>query len=274
MLQSPYGRVALVTGATSGIGLDIATRLAAEGLRVYGTSRRPMAAPPTFEWLPADITSDASVRDCVDEILSREGRIDILVNCAGAGICGSIEETPIADARFQLDVCFFGALRMIQAVLPGMRERGVGLIVNIGSVAGIFPIPFQGFYSSAKFALDAMTETLRMELTLYPLVNATLIEPGDIKTGFTADRRYCPAPENSAYRNRYQKAVAQMEKDELGGMSPAAVTACVLRAIRSKNPPVRITVGFTYKLFTFLKRLLPARLVESILVAMYPGRKE
>lgn len=272
--KNRYGKIALVTGASSGIGYDIAKTLQENGFTVYGVSRRakdPDALP--FNWMHMDVCDADSVKAVVDEIEGREGSIDILVNAAGTGICGSVEESTEETTRLQMETNFFGVLRLITHVLPGMRERGKGLIINIGSVAGIFAIPFQSLYSSSKFALEGLTEALRIELAPYKNVNACLVEPGDVKTGFTAARVYVNKPEDSPYNRRYAKAVRQMEKDEENGLPPSSVTRLALIMIKRKKPPVRKVTGVQYKVLVFLKRLLPSRLVEWLLNLMYPGNK-
>lgn len=272
--KNKYGKVVLVTGASSGIGYDIASRLSELGFTVYGVSRKakdPDALP--FRWMHMDVCSEESVRATVKDITDAEGTIDILINAAGNGICGSVEESTEELAFMQMNTNYFGTLRLITAVLPGMRERGRGLIVNIGSVAGLFPIPFQSHYSSSKYAIEALTESLRIELAPYKNVNACLVEPGDVKTGFTAARVYVKTPEESPYGKRFARAVKQMEKDEENGLPPSAVTRLVLVMIKRKHPPVRKVAGFAYKLLVFIRRLFPSGLIEWILNLMYPGNK-
>lgn len=269
-----YGSVVLITGASSGIGFDIARFLSENGFRVYGASRNakdPDSMP--FEWVSMDVCDTDSVNCGVNHVLESEGRIDILINVAGIGVCGSIEESTAKDALLQMDTNYLGTLRLINAVLPGMRERECGLIINIGSVGGIFSVPFQTLYSSSKAALHLLTEGLRMELAPYPGLNAALVAPGDVKTGFTATRRYVKKPEDSPYGRRYEKAVRQMELDETNGLKPCAVTCVVVNIIRRKRPPVCRIVGFKYRCFVFLKRLLPSAAVEALITAMYPGKK-
>ncbi len=273
MFKNPYGNVALVTGASSGIGYETAHALGVLGFTVYGASRRGGESVSCGEgsvtMLQMDVTDERSVQSAVGSILEKEGRIDILVNCAGTGIAGAVEDCSGAEALRQMDVNYAGALRCIGAVLKNMRERENGLIVNIGSVGGIFSIPFQTLYSSSKYALEALTEGLRVELRPWG-VKAALVEPGDVKTGFTAARVYAEKCKETAYGTRFTQAVKQMEHDEENGLPPNSVVKVVLRTIRSKNPPVRRTVGAIYKIFVFLKRLLPSRAVEALLETMYP----
>ena len=180
-------RVALVTGASAGIGASCAAFLAAKGYRVYGGARSAVMAEGV-EPLILDVTDDVSVARAIETILARESRLDVLVNNAGFGIAGAIEDTSIEEAREQFEVNFFGVLRMCRAVLPVMRRQKSGYIVNIGSIGGLIAIPFQGFYSATKFALEGFSESLRMEVRPFG-IQVVLIEPGDHRTAFTQNRR-------------------------------------------------------------------------------------
>lgn len=275
--MNPYGNIVLLTGASSGIGNATAKLLAKEGFSVYGLSRRgegrtEFTGGGFLQMLAADLTDEGSVNAAVSHVLDIEKRVDVLINCAGNGVCGPVEECGPEDALLQLDVNYLGVIRMLNAVLPGMRERRNGLVINIGSVGGIFAIPFQSLYSSSKFAIEALTECLRIELLPYG-VRAALVEPGDIKTGFTGSRVYAGNARNSSYGDKFAAAIAQMEHDETHGMDPAEVAKVIYSVIKRKNPPVRVVVGFTYKLLVFLKRVLPSRLIEKILTLMYPNSK-
>ena len=185
-MNSTEARVALVTGASSGIGLAAANALLDAGYTVYGLSRHPFPGA-RHTHLVADVTDEAQVRAAVDAVLAREGRIDLLVNNAGFGISGAVEFTDYAAARRQFDVNLFGTLHCIRAVAPHMRARHGGTILNGGSVAGAIPIPFQAFYSAAKAAVASVTMALQNELRPFS-VNVCALLPGDVRTGFTAAR--------------------------------------------------------------------------------------
>ena len=273
-MKNPYGNVVFLTGASSGIGAKTAEMLAEKGFYVYGASRRGgenklFESGGFINMLKMDVTSTESVEEAVKKVLSEQERIDILINCAGIGISGAVEDCTGEDGLEQMNTNYAGVLRTIRAVLPSMRERRNGLIINIGSVGGIFSIPFQTLYSSSKYAVEALTEGLRIELKPFS-VKASLIEPGDVKTGFTAARRFTKASETSAYGDEFRHAIAQMEHDEQNGADPSLIVKAIIKTIRSKNPPVRRIPGLMYKVFVFLKRILPARTVEWILTLMYP----
>ncbi|HXE12733.1 MAG TPA: SDR family NAD(P)-dependent oxidoreductase [Bryobacteraceae bacterium] len=267
-------RVVLVTGASSGIGETCARFLSQRGHRVYGVSRRAAGASNAGDngviHLSMDITRDVSVKQAVGFLLQREGRIDIVVNSAGIGIAGAIEETSIEEARTQLEVNFFGVLRICRAVLPAMRERGSGYIVNIGSIGGLIAIPYQGLYSASKFALEGLSESLRMEVKDFG-IRVVIVEPGDHKTSFTENRR--PTDEssgNSPYRDRFHRAVARMAADEQSNPGPERVARLVYKIVTTANPRFRYTVGpASQRAAVLLKRIAPYSLVEKVMRGHY-----
>jgi NAD(P)-dependent dehydrogenase (short-subunit alcohol dehydrogenase family) len=262
-------RVVLVTGASSGIGRACAELLAGRGYRVYGASRRP-AASSLVESISMDIRDDASARDAVAGVMAREGRIDILVNSAGIAIAGAVEDTSIEEARDQFDVNFHGVLRMCRAVLPGMREQRAGCIVNIGSIGGLVAIPYQGLYSASKFALEGLSESLRMEVSRFG-VNVVLIEPGDHRTGLTANRRRtAESGSNPAYRDRFLRAAERMAADEQNGPEPEAVARLLLRVVKKARPRLRYATGpVPERAVIWLKRLLPYSVIEKVMDYYY-----
>jgi short-subunit dehydrogenase len=272
--------VVLVTGASSGIGKAIAERLANLGCKVYGTSRNAENGKIVFsgsesvngskgfvKLIRLDVCDKTSVEEAVQYVLDTEGRIDILVNNAGFGASGPIEETSAEEAYSQFNTNFFGMHRMCRKVLPVMRNQGKGLIINIGSVAGLFAIPYQSMYSASKYAMEAYTEALRMEVKDFG-IRAVVIEPGDTKTGFTENRYFSQESKESVYK-KSKASIEKMMKDEINGGSPEEIAKVVEKLLYKRNPPVRVTVGLIYKIFVFLKRILPSRLVEYILEKMY-----
>jgi NAD(P)-dependent dehydrogenase (short-subunit alcohol dehydrogenase family) len=182
----PHKRVAVVTGASSGIGEAIAGKLAGAGFRVFGASRRtPANSQSGIEHLTIDVGDDGSVRAGVDTILLKAGRIDVLVNNAGYLCAGAVEEISLADANAQFETNYFGVVRMSVAVLPGMRERNRGHIITVSSLAGLVPVPFWGHYNASKFAVEGLMETLRHEVRPFG-IQIAMVEPGSIRTAFYA----------------------------------------------------------------------------------------
>ncbi len=262
-------RVVLVTGASSGIGRACAEFLAGRGYRVYGASRAPVPHA-LFESLAMDVRDESQVRAAVDGLMEREGRLDVVVNNAGIALAGAVEDTSIEEARHQFDVNFFGALRVCRAVLPILRSQRSGYLVNIGSIGGLVAIPYQGLYSASKFALEGLSESLRMEVRQFG-IHVVLIEPGDHRTGLTGNRRGTAASEsNPAYRDRFGRAVERMAADEQGGPAPDAVARLLHRIVNRSRPRLRYTVGpAPERAAVWLKRLLPYEAVERIMHAYY-----
>ncbi|MEQ8201078.1 MAG: SDR family oxidoreductase [Syntrophomonadaceae bacterium] len=277
-MEKIYGDVILVTGASSGIGLAIARALSGQGYKVYGTSRNPgedEGAAPRFNaaggfinMIKLDVCSDESVDQAIKQVEDQEGRLDILINCAGFALAGAVEDTTPEEALKEFNTNFFGVHRMCRRAAPIMRRQGAGLIINIGSLAGLITVPFQTFYSASKYALEALSEGLRMELKPFG-VKVVLVDPGDTSTGFTANRVFTEASSDSIYKNAFERSVGRMIKDEQGGPPPDAIARAVLRIVASPDPPVRVVVGTANRGLVLLKRLLPDRAVESAVSKLY-----
>jgi NAD(P)-dependent dehydrogenase (short-subunit alcohol dehydrogenase family) len=268
--MADHSKVVLITGTSSGIGLACARHLAERGFRVFGTRRRPEGAPASFQELAMDVNDDASVLHAIEAIHQQAGRIDVLVNNAGLGYAGAIEDTSIHEARAQLETNFFGTLRLCQAVLPRMRAQGGGRIINISSIGGLIALPFQGMYCASKFAVEGMTEALRMEVRPFG-IEVSLVEPGDFRTEFTRHRiRVKASGQGSSYAEQMQVSLGIMERDEQRGPSPVAVAKLIEKIIEAKNPRLRYSVGmFPQRLAISLRRLLPAWLFERIIASTY-----
>jgi len=265
-----FSPVALVTGASSGIGQCCATLLAEKGYRVYGASRRAIATNGGILPLPMDVTVDNSVRAACYTLLEHEGRLDVLINSAGMGVAGALEDTTPDEAREQFEVNLFGVLRVCRAVLPTMRRQRSGYIINIGSIGGLIAIPYQGIYSSSKFALEGLTECLRMEVKPFG-IQVILVEPGDHQTAFTKNRRVSAgSSENSTYWPAFTRAVVRMAADEQTGPSPKGVAQLVYKIIRKQNPRLRYTAGpSVQRAAVWVKRLGPNALVQKIVTTYY-----
>jgi len=278
-MRRVYGDVVLITGASSGIGKTIAEKLARLGYKVYGTSRKqqPLDGKNSaegngsgfFRFIQLDVCNEESVKNAVEYVLEREGTIDILINNAGFGIAGSVEDTSTEEAQKQFDTNFFGVHRMLRHVLPVMRKNQKGIIINISSVAGVFPIPFQSMYSASKFALESMSEALRLEVKPFG-IKVVLVEPGDTRTEFTSRRQIAAAAdEYSVYKESFTRSLNTMIKDETNGPEPDVVAKVVIKVLQRKSPPIRVAVGAPYKVLVLLKRFVPARLAEYIIGRLY-----
>jgi NAD(P)-dependent dehydrogenase (short-subunit alcohol dehydrogenase family) len=265
----PGPKVVLITGAASGIGRACADRLAARGHIVYGGDRQPVEYSRAIRPVSMDVNDDVSVQSAVALILEEQGRIDVAVNNAGFGIAGAIEDSSMEESRAQLETNFFGPLRVTRAVLPAMRAQGSGLVVNVASIGGLIALPFQGLYSASKFALEGLSEALRMEVKPFG-IDVVLLEPADCRTGFTASRRQVAAAATSAYRAEFSGSLAVIEADENHGADPRVVARRLEQVINSPHPRLRYMAGApTERLAVLLKRLLPHRWFEPIITGHY-----
>ena len=258
-------KIALVTGASSGIGEATAERLAAAGYAVYGTSRRSAPAgraPRSFTMLALDVTSDASVAAAVAEIVRRDGRIDLLVNNAGFGVApAGAEESSIDQAQSIFDTNFFGLVRMTRAVLPHMRRQGSGRIINIGSVLGFLPMPYGALYSATKHAVEGYSESLDHELRTRG-IRVVVIEPAYTKTQFDANFLE-PDAKLDEYRE-IRAALGKTLKEVMAAADPPGVVAdVVLEAASAARPKLRYTAGGLASRLRLLRRFAPASLIDT-----------
>ncbi len=264
-------KVVLITGGSSGIGKSIGIYLSEKGYQVYGTTRDPKnhAGFNAFELIQLQVKSPESALSAIEEVISREERLDVLINNAGVGITGPIEETPHEEILNVFDTNFHGPLHMMKAVLPQMRKQGGGLIINITSIAGYMGLPFRGYYSASKGALGLITEALRMETKKFG-VSITNIAPGDFATNIAAGRYHAPVIKGSPYEQEYGKSLELINEHVSAGGDPQQVAKMVYRVIQKKNPKVHYLVGaFTQKLSIVLKKILPSKVYERLLLNHY-----
>lgn len=257
--------VIVITGASRGIGLAAAQLFAQRGDIVYDLSRHGCSFD-AVRHVDCDVTSQEDVCQALDRIVHHEKRIDCLICNAGYGIAGAVEFTAVDDARRQFDVNFFGAFMVAQSVVPVMRRQGSGTILFTSSVAAVFPIPYQAFYSASKLAINALAMALRSEVSSFG-IHVTSLMLGDVCTGFT-EARQTNLQGIDIYRNM-QHAIGVMEYDETNGMTPQYVAKRMYKVAHKRNPAPLYTVGVLYRIFVFLDRLLPKRFSHWIVARMY-----
>lgn len=271
--------VILVTGATSGFGKASALYLAGLGHKVYGFGRSvaetTREAGGNLTMIKMDVDDMASVLKATDEVISAEGRIDVLVAAAGLGISGSVEDVSIAEAKALFETNFFGAMRTAKAVVPHMRKGKSGLIIFVSSIAGLVGLPFQGLYSASKFALEGMAEAMSIELKPFG-VDVVIIEPGDFATEFTANRVKATAAlsADSVYKKTFDLAMANIEKDETTGYKADVFASAISKIVHARKRKLRYMVGSPLqKSAVGLKKLLPSRLYEKLMGWYYTSKR-
>ncbi len=264
-------QVVLITGASSGLGKAIGIFLTNKGFKVYGTSRSPskLSDFTVFELLQLDVNNNDTIKQAVATVLEKENRLDILINNAGIGITGPIEDTPEAEIKKAFDTNFYGPLRVANAVLPQMRKQGKGLIINVTSIAGYMGLPYRGFYSAVKAALITLTEALSSEVKQFGITVAD-VAPGDFKSNIAAGRYHTPVFENSAYKEAYTKVLKQIDEEVDTGMDVQVMVNEVYKVIQSKKPKLHYKAGaFMQKFSIVLKFLLPSRTYEKLILNHY-----
>ena len=261
--------VVLITGISSGFGLETARLLAEEGHIVYGTVRRDVEPLPKVHYLKVDVRDHEVVKNAVKQVADQEGRIDVLVNNAGMGIGGPLEFATEAEIKEQMDTNFMGLVHFATAVLPYMRTQGSGKIIALSSIGGLMGLPFQGFYSASKFAIEGYCEALRLETKQFG-VKVVVVRPGDFATGFTGSRKKTVDAEASQIYTSYAESMTKVEHDETGGLKPQVLARKISQIIQKKNPRYGYVVAsLEQRLSVFLKRVLPARWFASILGGYY-----
>jgi short-subunit dehydrogenase len=264
-------KVIFITGGSSGIGRAIGEFLTDKGFVVYGTSRNPdrFSEDLKFQLLKMDVGDAKSVRTAISEVIQKENRLDVVINNAGVGITGPIEETPDSEIHKAFDTNVYGPIRVIKAALPQMRSQSSGLIINITSIAGYMGLPYRGIYSATKSALEITTEAIRMEVRQFG-IEMTNVAPGDFATNIAAGRYHAPELENSPYRKSYGATLKMMNEHVDAGEDPVQMAEKIYRIINTSKPKVRYKVGaFLQKFSIILKRVLPQRMYERMLMNHY-----
>ena len=263
-------KVVLITGGSSGIGKSIGEYLQQKGMTVYGTSRNPENVTNSlFPLLALDVRDTNTIAKAIAEVVAQEGRIDVLINNAGVGITGPIEEIPIQEIKNHFDTNFYGPIAVIQAVLPQMRKQQSGLIINITSIAGYMGLPYRGIYSASKGALEILTEALRMETKSFGIA-ITNVAPGDFATNIAASRYHAPIIKGSPYETVYDTILKEMNSHVDAGGNPNQMATAIFKIINTKNPKIHYKVGaFMQKFSIILKRILPDKMYEKMLMKHY-----
>jgi NAD(P)-dependent dehydrogenase (short-subunit alcohol dehydrogenase family) len=263
-------KVVFITGISSGFGKKTAELLAAKGHIVYGTVRRETESILNVNILKMDLTDHLSIKQAVGTVLQKEGRIDILINNAGVHTGGAIETSPIENIRLQMDTNVMGMVYMLKEVLPAMRQQRAGTIINFSSIGGLMGLPFQGFYSASKFAIEGLSEALRMEVKPFN-IKVVVINPGDFHTNNTANRRnFLTRAANDPYAEQFAKSLAIIEKDENGGWPPEVLAKKLVKIVESNKPCQRYVIATAeQKLAVVLKKILPSSWFMKILAPHY-----
>lgn len=263
-------KVIFITGASSGIGKAIGEYLTNKNYRVFGTSRNPQRINDSkFPLVKMDVNDNDSIQAAISEVIFKTERIDVLINNAGVGITGPIEETPSAEIENAFNTNLFGPINVIKAVLPQMRKQGGGHILNITSIAGYMGLPYRGIYSATKAALEITIEAMRME-TLQFGIQMTNVAPGDFATNIAAGRYHAPVLDNSPYKKAYSNTLKLMDEHVESGEDPLKMAKVVHQIIETKNPKIHYKVGAPMQKFSIvLKRILPDKVYENLLLNHY-----
>lgn len=260
-------KVVLITGGSSGIGKAIGVYLIEKGYKVYGTTRDKSKYPTfsDFPLLEMDVRNQNTIAKAVESLMEKEHALDVLINNAGVGITGPMEETPHEEINKAFATNFNGPLSVINEVLPIMRRQQNGLIINITSIAGYMGLPYRGIYSASKAALEVVTESYRMETKNFG-VKFTTLAPGDFATNIALGRYHAPVIENSPYKENYQTTLKSIDEDVDSGGDPRDVGRKIAKIIETKNPKPHYKVGsFIQKFSLTLKSILPGLWFEKLL---------
>lgn len=264
-------KVVFITGGSSGIGKAIGEYLQQKNCIVYGTSRIPekYAASSKFSLLKMEVTDTVSIKESIHKIIEKEGRIDVVINNAGVGITGPMEETPILEMRNAFETNYFGPINLINTVLPQLRKQRSGMVINITSIAGYMGLPYRGIYSATKAALEITTEAYSMELRQFG-IKMVNVAPGEFATNIAASRYHAPVLDKSPYKKEYGETLSIMNKHVDGGDDPMKMAGAIYNIMESKNPKIHYKVGASLQKFSIaLKRVLPDKIYEGMLLKHY-----
>ena len=263
-------KVVLITGGSSGIGKSIGAFLHQKGFIVYGTSRNPEKITDSiFPLVALDVRDVKSIQSAVTQIILETGRLDIVINNAGVGITGPLEEIPMDEIKNNFETNFFGPIEVMKAALPQMRSQQSGLIINITSIAGYMGLPYRSVYSASKGALELITEALRMEVKSFG-IQITNVAPGDFATNIASGRYHAPVIKGSAYEKVYSNVLKTMDEHVDSGSNPNEMAEAVFQIIQNSEPKIHYKVGaFMQKFSIVLKRLLPDKVYEKMLMNHY-----
>lgn len=263
-------KVVVITGGSSGIGKSVGEFLSDKGFTVYGTSRNPERITNSrFPLLALDVRNKESIQKAFAEVIAKSGRIDVVINNAGVGITGPIEEIPTEEIRNNFETNFFGPIEVMKAALPQMRAQKSGLIINITSIAAYMGLPYRGIYSASKGALELITEAIRMEVKSFG-IHITNVAPGDFATNIASGRYHAPVISGSAYEIPYGNTLKMMDEHVDSGSNPNEMAEAIFKIIQTPNPKIHYKIGvFMQKFSIVLKRILPDKVYEKMLMNHY-----
>lgn len=263
-------KVVVITGGSSGIGKSVGEFLSDKGFTVYGTSRNPERITNSrFPLLALDVRNKESIQKAFAEVIAKSGRIDVVINNAGVGITGPIEEIPTEEIRNNFETNFFGPIEVMKAALPQMRSQNSGLIINITSIAAYMGLPYRGIYSASKGALELITEAIRMEVKSFG-IHITNVAPGDFATNIASGRYHAPVISGSAYEIPYGNTLKMMDEHVDSGSNPNEMAEAIYKIIQTPNPKIHYKIGvFMQKFSIVLKRILPDKVYEKMLMNHY-----
>lgn len=269
-IKALMSKIVLITGGSSGIGKSIGEFLHHKGFVVYGTSRNPeRVINSVFPLVALDVRNSDSIQAAVANIIAKSGKLDIVINNAGVGITGPLEEIPSEEIKNNFDTNFFGPIEVMKAALPQMRTQKSGLIINVTSIAGYMGLPYRSIYSASKGALELVTEALRMEVKSFG-IHITNVAPGDFATNIASGRYHAPVITGSAYEVSYGESLRTMDEHVDSGSNPNEMAEAVYKIIQTKEPKVHYKVGaFMQKFSIVLKRILPDKVYEKMLMNHY-----